>query len=271
MFYLCKSDMEYDSMRDRIFVLVKEQKLTQKELAEKLDISPQTITDWKKKKSNSFSGMIGKLSSVLQTTPAWLYAGIGQKYMTDQEKAEKDKLILQVVEANGEKLRQDAISSIKAALETIKQHGLFPELISECPNFVEDTAQLLGTTPRELLGIDSSKSFQKMDAEIFVQNIKTLCKSKGITPTNACEESGAGRNFMDNIKKGSIPSVAKVQMLAEYLGVTVSELLGEKTASTIQDDELSDGERALMTEFRQLTPEQQEMVIRMVKAAADKL
>ncbi|EHM54972.1 transcriptional repressor DicA domain protein, partial [Flavonifractor plautii ATCC 29863] len=32
---------------------------------------------------------------------------------------------------------------------------------------------------------------------------------------------------MDNIKKGSIPSVAKVQQLADYLGVTTSELLGE--------------------------------------------
>lgn len=32
---------------------------------------------------------------------------------------------------------------------------------------------------------------------------------------------------MDNIKKGSIPSVAKVQMLADYLGVTTSKLLGE--------------------------------------------
>lgn len=67
-----------------------------------------------------------------------------------------------------------------------------------------------------------------MDVEIFVQNVKKHCKSIGITPTSACEESGAGRNFMDNIKKGSIPSVAKVQMLADYLGVTTSELLGEK-------------------------------------------
>ena len=50
----------------------------------------------------------------------------------------------------------------------------------------------------------------------------------GTNPTAACEASGAGRNFMDNIKKGSIPSVAKVQMLAEYLGVSTSELLGEK-------------------------------------------
>ena len=110
-----------------------------------------------------------------------------------------------------------------------------------------------------------------MNVDVFVQNVKSLCKAQGTTPSAASEASGAGRNFMDNIKKGSIPSVAKVQMLAEYLGVTVSDLLGEKKEPTVQDDGLSEGEQALMALFRQLTPDQQEMVLRMVQAAADKL
>ena len=71
-----------------------------------------------------------------------------------------------------------------------------------------------------------------MNVEIFVQNIKNICKSRGTNPTSAGEASGAGRNFMDNIKKGSIPSVAKVQMLADYLGVTTSELLGEPSGTS---------------------------------------
>ena len=104
---------------------------------------------------------------------------------------------------------------------------------------------------------------------IFLQNIKSFCASKGTTPTAACEASGAGRNFMDNLKKGSIPSVVKVQLLADYLGVTTSELLGEKKP-TVQDDGLTEAEQALMDLFRQLTPDQQDMVIRMVQAAADK-
>ena len=110
-----------------------------------------------------------------------------------------------------------------------------------------------------------------MDAQIFVQNIKNFCEMKGVKPTVACRESGVGTSFINNVERGQTPSVAKVQMLAEYLGVTVSELLGEKKEPTAQDDGLSDGERALMTLFRQLTPDQQEMVIRMVQAAADKL
>ena len=110
-----------------------------------------------------------------------------------------------------------------------------------------------------------------MDKDFFVQKVKLLCLQKGIKPTNACKESGVGGSFLSDINRGQVPSVAKVQMLAEYLGVTTSDLLGEKKEPTAQDDGLSEGERALMTLFRQLTPDQQEMVLRMVQAAADKL
>lgn len=109
-----------------------------------------------------------------------------------------------------------------------------------------------------------------MSVELLVQNIKLFCASKGTTPTAACEASGAGRNFMDNLKKGSIPSVLKVQLLADYLGVTTSELLGETKKPTVQDDGLTEAEQALMDLFRQLTPDLQDLVIRMVQAAADK-
>ena len=109
-----------------------------------------------------------------------------------------------------------------------------------------------------------------MDAQLFVQNIKYYCSSKGIKPTVACRESGVGSSFINNLERGQTPSVAKVQMLADYLGVTTSDLLGEKKEPTVQDDGLSEAEQALMDQFRQLTPEQQDMVIRMVQAAADK-
>ncbi len=33
---------------------------------------------------------------------------------------------------------------------------------------------------------------------------------------------------MDNVKRGRVPSVDSIQLLAQYLGVTTSELLGEK-------------------------------------------
>ena len=50
---------------------------------------------------------------------------------------------------------------------------------------------------------------------------------KNVKPTNACKESGVGSSFLSDIQRGQTPSVAKVQLLAQYLGVTTSELLGE--------------------------------------------
>lgn len=91
-----------------------------------------------------------------------------------------------------------------------------------------------------------------MDAQIFVQNIKYYCNIKGVKPTVACRESGVGSSFINNLERGQTPSVAKVQMLADYLGVTTSELLGEKTKPTVQDDGLSDAEQALMDLFPKL-------------------
>ncbi len=66
-----------------------------------------------------------------------------------------------------------------------------------------------------------------MNKELFVQNIKNFCKAKGVKPTVACRESGVGTSFINDINRGQTPSVAKVQLLADYLGVTTSELLGE--------------------------------------------
>ena len=66
-----------------------------------------------------------------------------------------------------------------------------------------------------------------MDRELFVQNIERWCAAKGVAPTVACRESGAGNSFLTHVKRGQTPSVANVQLLAQYLGCTVSDLLGE--------------------------------------------
>lgn len=66
-----------------------------------------------------------------------------------------------------------------------------------------------------------------MDKDVFVQNVKFWCEQRSVAPTVACKESGAGRDLLVNLQRGSFPSVAKVQLLAQYLGVTTSDLLGE--------------------------------------------
>ena len=106
-----------------------------------------------------------------------------------------------------------------------------------------------------------------MDKDFFVQNVKLLCLQKGIKPTNACKESGVGGSFLSDINRGQVPSVAKVQMLAEYLGVTVSDLLGEERMPA--DRPANGHEEEFVQLFSKLTAEQQELVLAQLKGIVD--
>lgn len=92
-----------------------------------------------------------------------------------------------------------------------------------------------------------------MDKEIFVQNIKIYCALKGVKPTVACRESGVGTSFISDINRGQIPSVAKVQQLAQYLGCTVSDLLGETKAA----DQPVGSQDIFMELYKSLPPDRQ--------------
>lgn len=98
-----------------------------------------------------------------------------------------------------------------------------------------------------------------------MQNIKKYCSVKGVKPTVACRESGVGNSFINNIEsRGQVPSVEKVQLLAQYLGVTVSELLGEDAS------EISQGpaQPYLVMRYNQLSQEGQEKVMAFVEFTA---
>lgn len=107
-----------------------------------------------------------------------------------------------------------------------------------------------------------------MDKDIFVQNIKKYCAIKGVKPTVACKESGVGGSFINDIERGRRPLVTKVQILAEYLGVTTSELLGETATPADQQANGRDAEFAQL--FGQLTPDQQDLVLAQLRGIVDR-
>ena len=101
-----------------------------------------------------------------------------------------------------------------------------------------------------------------MDKEVFVQNIKNYCALRGVKPTVACRESGAGPNLINQmLTRGSIPSVEKVQLLAQYLGVTTSELLGEEKGPA----PVSESEPLYPPEYDRLSPEDKELIDNMIR------
>lgn len=100
-----------------------------------------------------------------------------------------------------------------------------------------------------------------MDREAFVQKVKMLCLMKGVKPTNACRECGVGGSFLSDITRGQVPSVERVQLLAQYLGVTTSELLGEAGPQNlaIQDQPY------LIMRYNSLPPKVQEEVMAFIE------
>ena len=85
-----------------------------------------------------------------------------------------------------------------------------------------------------------------MDKDIFVQNVEILCLRKGVKPTNACKESGVGGSFLSDIKRGRDPSTKKVQLLAQYLGCTVSDLLGGQPSAQTEPQNAYDPASEMM-------------------------
>ena len=105
-----------------------------------------------------------------------------------------------------------------------------------------------------------------MNPEIFVQNIKRLCKAKGVKPTVACREAGVGNAFIgDILRRGSMPGIDRVEKLAAYLGCTVSELIGE----TVPDREPLPEDPVIaeiMARVEDLTPDQQRLYLAQLRA-----
>ena len=103
------------------------------------------------------------------------------------------------------------------------------------------------------------------------ERIFDLLDRSGMEQKKFAELIGATDKVVSKWRTSGLKSYRKyLPQIADVLGTTVEYLLtGKKEEPTVQDDGLTEGERALMKQFRQLTPEQQDMVLRMVQAAAD--
>lgn len=63
------------TISDRIFELLREQKMSQKEFAKRTGIAESSISDWKKKRTNPVADKILIISRVLGVSPEYLLSG----------------------------------------------------------------------------------------------------------------------------------------------------------------------------------------------------
>lgn len=115
-------DYLYDEARTRIFHLLSEREMSQKEFADKLKVSSQTITDWKKGKSNSFTRNLEGIANVLDTTPGWLLFGKGEKNWTKEQRDEfvrQEKQRFEALEAFHKQEHEEMLEAYYLFLERL--------------------------------------------------------------------------------------------------------------------------------------------------------
>ena len=76
---------------ERVFMLLEERGMSQKEFSEKTGISQSTISDWKRKKTNPASDKIMLICDVLNVTPYELLSGIENEKYTELDYVVVDK------------------------------------------------------------------------------------------------------------------------------------------------------------------------------------
>lgn len=93
---------------------------------------------------------------------------------------------------------------------------------------------------------------------MFYTNFVKLCNRKGIAPTAAAVEMGFHRSDATRWSKGAEPRRTTLEKVADYFGVTVSDLIGDDSAQKEKPTAQGDG----------LT-EKQKYAIELIKSTSD--
>lgn len=96
------------------------------------------------------------------------------------------------------------------------------------------------------------------------ERIKTLCKEKGITVNKLEKTLGFGTGYVAKLDN-SIPNTAKIQLIADYFGVSLDYLMtGEKPEIPGFEQEHLE----LIELYSKLNKEQKAAIINMLRAFA---
>lgn len=112
------------TVSDRIFELLKEKKMSQKEFAQRTGIAESSISDWKRKRTNPVSDKILIICEVLGVTPYELLSGAehtgSRSRGNDTYVISKETEIGMLVESY-QKLSPDMQKRLLGYLEALKQ------------------------------------------------------------------------------------------------------------------------------------------------------
>lgn len=170
-------------MCERIFNLLEERGISQKEFAEMLHLSPATVSNWRKGVHTSFTRYLGQISEILHTTPGWLFSGTGTKNFSDEQREEWIRQDKQRIELWEKQYQEEMLEVYYSTLEKLfAQNGItrsdFYE-ISQGRNPSQEKVQFISRvfeiTPEQLFEIAKNNP-------IGVQDLQPKEEEKGPTP-----------------------------------------------------------------------------------------
>jgi transcriptional regulator with XRE-family HTH domain len=88
-------------------------------------------------------------------------------------------------------------------------------------------------------------------SQTVIDNIQNLCQEKGLVLNTVLVKSGAGASLITNLRRGSMPSIEKFVLLAEFLQVPLDSIVGtdlseEKKKELAQIDKLTQRLRSIL-------------------------
>ena len=103
--------------------------------------------------------------------------------------------------------------------------------------------------------------------------ISAALRDRGMRPSELCRLAGIPKSSLSLYMSGAYePKQDKIYRMAVALNVSEAWLMGydvpmEREKNAPEEENLSEGEKMLLGLFRQISPERQELVLAMIRAA----
>lgn len=101
---------------------------------------------------------------------------------------------------------------------------------------------------------------------MFKSNFARICAERGVSPSRVLTDLGYSSSVYSEWTETTVPRNKTVAKLAEYLDVTVDDLLTEKPSDGTVSIQATPQEQELLFAFRHLPPASQDALLALVKS-----
>lgn len=109
---------------ERVFAILHEKKMTQKELSEKTGIRQSTISDWKNKKMNPSSDKIMIICDALGVSPYAILSGLDDRYNEIDyviiDKKSEENTLIEIYRNSSEEMKNKLLGYAQAIADNRK-------------------------------------------------------------------------------------------------------------------------------------------------------